>query len=145
MSKARGKGNTHQKTNTKLQAHFSRQKMPFTFDQLPEAVSQLYAKMESIESLLLSNRTQPASTATDQWFDLNELCEYLPDKPAKATAYGWVHLGTIPYHKGGKKLRFLRSEIDSWLKQSRKKTVEELANEADKFLTTTKRKTASHE
>jgi len=79
-----------------------------------------------------SHNSQP--TETDRWFDLNELCNYLPDKPAKPTVYGWVHEGVIPCHKGAKKLRFLKSEIDSWLKQGRKKTLAETASEADIYL-----------
>jgi excisionase family DNA binding protein len=59
----------------------------------------------------------------DRWFDVNDLCQYHPDKPTKPTVYGWVYAGTIPVHKGGKKLRFLKSEIDNWLKQGRKKTL----------------------
>ena len=73
-------------------------------------------------------------TATDCWFDLNELCIYHPDKPSKPTVYGWVNTGTIPVHKGGKKLRFLKSEIDNWLKQGRKKTFAETAKEAEIYL-----------
>lgn len=73
-------------------------------------------------------------TDTDCWFDLNELCKYHPDKPSKATVYGWVNANTIPVHKGGKKLRFLKSEIDNWLKQGRKKTNAEIASEADNYL-----------
>ncbi|MDR1342763.1 MAG: helix-turn-helix domain-containing protein [Prevotellaceae bacterium] len=29
---------------------------------------------------------------------------------------------SIPYHKKGKKLMFLKSEIDNWLKEGRRKT-----------------------
>ena len=72
-------------------------------------------------------------TETDHWFDLNELCIYHPDKPSKPTVYGWVNAGIIPVHKGGKKLRFLKSEIDNWLKQGRKKTLAETAIEAEKY------------
>ena len=75
---------------------------------------------------------QPAET--DSWLDLNELCQYHPDKPSKPTVYGWVNVGTIPVHKGGKKLRFLKSEIDSWLRQGRKRTLTETATEADTYL-----------
>jgi hypothetical protein len=49
-----------------------------------------------------------------------------------------VNAGIIPVHKGGKKLRFLKSEIDSWLKQGRKKTFAEIATEADCYLLTKK-------
>jgi excisionase family DNA binding protein len=73
-------------------------------------------------------------TETDRWFDLNELCIYHPDKPSKPTVYGWVNAGTIPVHKGGKKLRFLKSEIDNWLRQGRKKTLAETATEAETYL-----------
>jgi excisionase family DNA binding protein len=67
----------------------------------------------------------------DAWFGLTELCQYHPDKPSKATVYGWVNAGTIPVHKGGKKLRFLKSEIDEWLRMGKKRTVAELAKEAE--------------
>jgi len=77
-------------------------------------------------------------TETDRWFDLNELCIYHPDKPSKPTVYGWVNACTIPVHKGGKKLRFLKSEIDNWLRQGRKKTLAETAREADAYLLTKK-------
>lgn len=75
-------------------------------------------------------------TQLERWFDLNELCNYHPDKPSKPTVYGWVNAGIIPVHKGGKKLRFLKSEIDSWLKQGRKKTFSEIACEAENYLKT---------
>jgi excisionase family DNA binding protein len=73
-------------------------------------------------------------TETDHWFDLNELCIYHPDKPSKFTVYGWVNAGTIPAHKGRKKLRFLKSEIDAWLKLGRRKTVLEIESEVDTYL-----------
>ena len=99
----------------------------------------LEARLNNIETLLLDlkhlpeeQRQQPAET--DCWFDLTELCNYHPDKPSKPTVYGWVHSGLIPVHKGTKKLRFLKSEIDNWIKQGRKKTLAETAIEADQYL-----------
>lgn len=96
------------------------------------------ARLSNIESLLLDIKHNPTKSEqqaeTDCWFDLNELCKYHPDKPSKATVYGWVNANTIPVHKGGKKLRFLKSEIDNWLKQGRKKTNAEIASEADNYL-----------
>ncbi len=90
---------------------------------------------ETVNSCLRRNTpTTPQPTETDRWFDLNELCIYHPDKPSKPTVYGWVNAGTIPVHKGGKKLRFLKSEIDNWLKQGRKKTLAETAIEAENYL-----------
>jgi excisionase family DNA binding protein len=104
-----------------------------TLETLPKAFTHLTNEVSEIKRLLLEkSNTQP--TEADRWFDLNELCIYHPDKPSKPTVYGWVNAGTIPVHKGGKKLRFLKSEIDSWLKQGRKKTLAEIANEADTYL-----------
>jgi excisionase family DNA binding protein len=104
-----------------------------TFETLPKAVSHLTYEVSEIKRLLLeqSKESQPE---TDRWLDLNELCNYHPDKPSKPTVYGWVHAGTIPVHKGNKKLRFLKSEIDTFLKQGRKKTLAETASEAENYL-----------
>lgn len=53
--------------------------------------------------------------ANDKWLSVEDLMEYLPDNTARATIYGWVAQEKIPYHKYGKKLTFLKSEIDTWL------------------------------
>ena len=47
------------------------------------------------------------------------------------TLYGKVSHRQIPYHKppGSKRLIFLRSELDAWLAQGRRKTVKEMAEE----------------
>ena len=104
-----------------------------TLETLPKAFTHLTNEVSEIKRLLLEkSNVQP--TETDRWFDLNELCIYHPDKPSKPTVYGWVNAGTIPVHKGSKKLRFLKSEIDNWLRQGRKKTLAETASEAETYL-----------
>lgn len=108
-----------------------------TLETLPKAFTQLTNEVSEIKRLFLKwSNEQP--TETDRWFDLKELCLYHPDKPSKPTVYGWVNAGKIPVHKGGKKLRFLKSEIDNWLKQGRKKTLAETAKEAEQYLKTKK-------
>ena len=93
-----------------------------------------------ISCLKRSQNLQTPPVETDRWFDLSELCQYHPDKPSKATVYGWVNAGTIPVHKSAKKLRFLKSEIDAWLMQGRKKTLAEAASEADIYLQAKKKR-----
>ena len=110
--------------------------MKITYDSLPGAVSKIIYKLELLERLIL-NYSQPES---DVWFDINELCKYHPSKPAKVTVYTWVRERRIPFHKNGKKLTFLKSEIDSWLKQGRQKTVSEIEIESDNDLASFKRK-----
>jgi excisionase family DNA binding protein len=117
--------------------------MEITFELLPKALTHLTIEVSEIKRLLLE-KSNEQPTETDSWFDLNELCIYHPDKPSKPTVYGWVNAGTIPVHKGGKKLRFLKSEVDNLLKQGRKKTLEEIANETDSFLAK-KRKEVKHD
>lgn len=101
-------------------------------------------RLSNIENVLidLSIKSKPTSTPepTERWFNLNELCEYLPDKPTKATVYGWVSAKKIPHHKGGKKLRFLKSEIDRFLKQGKKQTIAEIEQDVEKLLTPKKAK-----
>ena len=107
----------------------------------------LELRLNSIENLLLDFKHQYISAPpkqADQWFDLNELCNYLPDKPATATVYGWVHNLQIPCHKGGKKLRFLKSQIDIWLLQGRRKTFSETASEADRYLAVKRKGGVNH-
>jgi hypothetical protein len=85
-------------------------------------------RLGNIETLLLDIKHTPKLPSSQQhaetkdWFNLTELCNYLPDKPAKATVYGWLHANIIPCNKGQKKLRLQKFEIDNWLKQGRKKT-----------------------
>lgn len=100
---------------------------------------ELETLIENSIKKVLSNQQTEKRTELDQWFDLTELCQYIPDKPSKATVYGWVNAGVIPVHKGGKKLRFLKSEIDNWMKQGRRKTLSEIAGEAEQYLSKKKR------
>jgi excisionase family DNA binding protein len=104
-----------------------------TLETLPKAFMYLLDEVKELKTLLIQKNQQPQQNA-EQWFDLVELCNYHPDKPKPATVYGWVFAGKIPVNKGGKKLRFLKSEIDEWLKQGRKATVLESSLKAEQYL-----------
>lgn len=92
---------------------------PLTLETLPQAFSKLILEVSEIR-LLLEEKLSPTELETNTWFGINELSIYHPDKPTRATIYSWVSSGLIPVHKSGKKLRFLKSEIDTWLKQGKK-------------------------
>lgn len=104
---------------------------------MPKALAYLIGKVDKLETLL-SVQTAAKVEPADRWFNLQELCEYLPDRPAKQTVYGWIGQHTVPYHKKGKKLQFLKSEIDAWLKSDKRKTVAELHAEAVQFVNSKK-------
>lgn len=100
-----------------------------TFEQLPQAVASLIIEVKEMKHLL-QNSTQVKVDPVDLWFNLEELCAYLPDHPAKQTVYGWIGQHAIPYHKKGKKLQFLKSEIDSWLLADSRQTLAQVRAQA---------------
>lgn len=50
-----------------------------SFNDVPKAVAHLINKVDKIETLL--NAKQPQAQETDQWLNLNDLCNYHPDHP----------------------------------------------------------------
>lgn len=105
-----------------------------SFNELPKAVAVLIAKVDELKALIENRNDEENAKEEDQWFNLEQLCSYLPDKPAKSTVYGWVSDNLIPYNKTGKKLRFLKSKIDAWLQENAHRTSNEIQMEAMKHL-----------
>ena len=66
--------------------------------------------------------------------NLKELREYLPSHPAEQTVYGWTSCHQIPFHKKGKRIMFLKSEIDDWLHDGKMNLQKELEQEAENFI-----------
>jgi excisionase family DNA binding protein len=94
----------------------------FSFEQLPEAVSELFWKLERIESLLLE--TAKKSISPERMTAL-EAADYL--NIALPTLYGLVSNRKIKHLKAGKKLTFFRHELDEYLNNGRRLTVDEMA------------------
>jgi hypothetical protein len=69
--------------------------------------------------LKYNNKSNTPTEPTDRWFNVDELINYLPDRPAKQTIYGKVSNNEIPHYKHAKKLHFLKSEIDEYLKKGK--------------------------
>lgn len=103
-----------------------------TFEQIPAAISKLLEKVSNLEKQLQVSASQ--NSESDRWLDLDELCNYDPNRPAKPTVYSYVHNRSIPFHKRGKKLFFLKSEIDLWLKSGRRKTTSEIHQESEQYV-----------
>lgn len=102
------------------------------FDEIAERLSRIENRLIELAENRKDSGDQPSAMI---WFNLDQLCNYLPDKPAKATVYTWVHKSKIPHHKGEgeKKLRFLKSDIDAWLELGRKKTMDEINIEVNQY------------
>ena len=86
--------------------------MNITFEDLPKAMSWMMDKLNKLDSKIDSLNNIPQVRPADQWMNLKELCEYLPSHPAEQTVYGWTSCHQIPFHKRGKSIMFLKSEID---------------------------------
>lgn len=105
-----------------------------TFEQMPQAVFEIKAEILGLKEIVRQALSHREEQTADRWMNLSQLCEYHPDHPAKSTIYEWVGQHRIPVHKSGKKLRFLRSEIDEWLCGGRSRTQEELEREAMEYV-----------
>jgi|APCry1669189204_1035204.scaffolds.fasta_scaffold28193_3 predicted DNA-binding transcriptional regulator AlpA len=88
--------------------------------------------LNQVRIALSEINTAPAAADPERWMNLQELCDYLPDHPKPQTVYSWVSNKVIPVNKGSKHLRFLKSEIDQWLKSGRRKTFAEMQAETSK-------------
>ncbi len=108
-----------------------------TFEQLPQAVSRLAAKLDKIEQLL-ERQALPVREEPDELLGVDKACALL--QLAKPTVYGLVSHGKLPYMKQGKKLYFMKRELLEWLKQGRKGEREGLESAVDRALATVKRK-----
>ena len=105
--------------------------METTFEKLPQAVDQLYEKLENIERLLLlkSNESQPES---DKLLTIKEAGTML--HLSVPTIYGLVQRLAVPVCKKGKRLYFSKQELTSWVMAGRKQTVSEIEAEADTYI-----------
>lgn len=109
----------------------------FTFDQLPQAVSLLHQKICHIEELLAEGVPQ---SETEELFTVTKAAEFL--NLSVATLYGKVCRKEIPVNKQGKRLYFYKAELADWIKSGRKKTNQELSEEAQTSFIHRRRKTA---
>lgn len=110
-----------------------------TFDQLPYEVTMLRNEISELKHLLTKKQEQPANEQAKQWLDLNDLIQYDPEKRTKPTWYSKISKGEVPYHKRGKKVYFLKAEIDNWLKSGKQKSNAEIEAEAEAYLSNNKR------
>ena len=90
-----------------------------TFDELPQAVSNILDGIAEIKSICEDIRGK--DTGQDTYMTIEELCAYHPDHPSHKTDRRWKRFGYFPYYKDEKtrRIRFKKSEIDAWIASSR--------------------------
>ena len=96
-----------------------------SFENLPQAVSLLLEKVETLEQLLKSQ--QNTSAPSDRPMSITEAAKFL--NLSVPTLYGFVSKRTIPFSKLGKRLYFSEAELTSWVKSGRKQTCTEIASQ----------------
>ena len=100
-------------------------KEKISFENLPQAVSLLLEKVETLEQLLKSQ--QNTSAPSDRPMSITEAAKFL--NLSVPTLYGFVSKRTIPFSKLGKRLYFSEAELTTWVKSGRKQTCTEIASQ----------------
>lgn len=102
-----------------------------SFEELPQAVTEIFAKLTTIEQILTTNHGK-TSNVVDELLTIQQAAELL--SLSVPTLYGYVHRQEIPNHKNKKRLYFMRAELMEWVKNGRRKTVEEINASAEILL-----------
>ena len=112
-----------------------------TFDMIPMLMANLLednkilsAKIDALNKKI--NMSLPANKQGDdnERMDVTEAQKYIPGHPAVQTIYGWTSNGQIPYHKIGKRIYFVKSELDEWLSHGQHKSDNDLRKEAEEYV-----------
>lgn len=111
-----------------------------THDTLPQGVTTLLKELREFKNLFMQKQEHKPTEQPEKWLDLNQLIEYDPEKRTKPTWYSKISRNELPYYKRGKKVYFLKSEIDEWLKQGKSKSNTEIEQEAESYLAKLKKK-----
>lgn len=87
---------------------------------------------DKISENLLKGMNAPNASNEDVFMSITDTSKLID--LTKPTVYGLVHQNKIPYHKKGKRLYFLKSEILAWLKSGKHQTKSEMEDRADAYL-----------
>ena len=109
---------------------------PISFENLPQAITLLLEKVESLELLLKSQQSNQA--ASDKPMSITEAAKLV--NLTKPTIYGFVSNRTIPFSKVGKRLYFSEVELTSWIQTGRKQTRSEISTNVNAVSLLTPRK-----
>ena len=115
-----------------------------TFDMIPMLMANLLEDNKILSAKIDAlNRKISASFSKnkddDQRMDVAEAQKYIPGHPAVQTIYGWTSNNMIPYHKVGKRIYFVKSELDAWLSKEQHKSKDDLRKEAENYVNGHKR------
>jgi len=100
--------------------------MQVTHDNLPQAVSGLYDKLDALEKWLKSTDSAKLPES-DEILTITQAAAFTD--LAVPTLYSKVHKRQIPVCKQGGRLYFSKKELIDWINSGRKKTTAEIDSE----------------
>lgn len=98
--------------------------MPISFEQIPDAISRLFNRLDEIETLI----KEKSAPTPEQFLDVHEAGALLRLSPQ--TIYGLVHRREIPHSKKGNRVYFKKSELEKWMQEGRRRTISEIKETA---------------
>lgn len=111
-----------------------------TFENLPAAVGEIRDRLRLIEQHLENLSTSDPSHK--HLMTISEAAQFL--SLSTSTIYSKVCKMEIPVHKRGKRLYFEKHELYDWIRAGKRKTAEQLHEEADEYLKNTRTKIRRH-
>lgn len=101
----------------------------YTFEQLPSAIAKIEEKVDRILEVL--NERALRDSPEDDYIGAKEACRIL--KLTLPTLYSKICHREIPFYKKGNRLHFSRSELLDWIKDGKKKSITEIALNAQEI------------
>lgn len=108
-----------------------------TFDQLPKAVKMLTNEVCEIKRLLLERQEQAPTEHLEELWTIEQAAKFLC--LSVPTLYSKVSKGELPVMKRSKRLYFSSIQLMEYIKEGRKKSNAEIEQEAELYLSTTKK------
>jgi len=94
-----------------------------TSDELENLIQNCFRKA-------MSEQTDKSETLKTEFLNLKEAAKYL--NLANQTIYGLTSKNEIPFLKRGKKLYFKKSELENWINEGKRKSIDEIKRELEK-------------
>lgn len=79
---------------------------------------------QTLRKVLSEHSGSKQEKEQEKFLNIEQAAEFLG--LAVQTLYGYTSKGIIPFIKRGKSVRFLKSDLEKWLKEGRKLTIEEM-------------------
>jgi excisionase family DNA binding protein len=99
------------------------------FEIIIEKLIAIERRLINVESKIIH---QPESLGVAEIMTLRQLADY--SSMSKSLIYKLTSSREIPHSKRGKRLYFSKMEIDEWLLKQKIKTVDEIQNDVDNYL-----------